>query len=256
MKPLRGRGIVVTRPSHQAARLSALIEAAGGRALAFPTIAIEDIADPAPALRLLERLEDYALAIFISANAVQKGFELLRRRKQAWPKGLRAAAVGGATRIELERQGVTGVIAPRSGADSEALLAEPALAGLAGKRVVIFRGEGGREALAATLTARGAQVDYAECYRRVRPQADAAPLLAAWASGAVDAVTVFSIAALTNLVAMLGPAGARRLEGTPLFVPHARVAEAARRQGARGAIVAGASDEEMMERLVAYFSAS
>jgi len=115
----------VTRPSRQAAGLGALIEAAGGRALLFPTIEIEDIADPAPALRLLERLEDFTLAIFIGANAVQKGFELLRQRKKTWPKGLRTAAVGGATRIELERQGVAGIIAPKSGADSEALLAEP-----------------------------------------------------------------------------------------------------------------------------------
>src|SRR5258705_526363 len=83
---------------------------------------------------------------------------------------------------------------------------------------------------ARTLTERGAQVEYAECYRRVRPQADAAPLLAEWQRGAVDAVTVFSVAALENLVAMLG-AGARRLEATPVFVPHPRVAEAARRHG-------------------------
>jgi len=65
---------------------------------------------------------------------------------------------------------------------------------------------------------------------------------------------VNSAEALDNLAALLGEAGAARLRDTPLFVPHARVAAAAQRVGARQAIVAGAADEQMFERLVAYFA--
>jgi uroporphyrinogen-III synthase len=149
---------------------------------------------------------------------------------------------------------VRGALVPQSGADSEALLALPGMAGMSGKRVLIFRGEGGRELLGDTLKARGAQVEYAECYRRVRPRTDIGPLLAAWDQAAVHAVTVSSATGLGNLFAMLGERGAARLRQTPVFAAHDRVAQAARRHGVAEVVLAGTSDEEMLARLVAYFS--
>ena len=77
-----------------------------------------------------------------------------------------------------------------------------------GKRVVVFRGDGGRELLADELTARGALVEYATCYRRARPGLDPAPLLAAWAARRVShAVTVTSSEGLRNLCEMVGRRG-------------------------------------------------
>jgi uroporphyrinogen-III synthase len=167
---------------------------------------------------------------------------------------LRAAAVGAGSRDELEGHGVHGARAPESGADSEALLALPELAAVAGKRIAIFRGEGGRELLGDSLAARGAKVEYAACYRRARPHLDVAPLLSAWAQGTVHAVTVSSTTGLDNFAGMLGAPGRPLLAGTPVFVPHPRVAEQARRLGIRSPLLAGPSDAEMMARLVAYFS--
>ncbi len=243
---------MVTRPREQAAGLAARIEAVGGRPLLYPAMEIDGPADRAAAERIVDRLETYDLAIFISPTAVQKALELMRPRRR-WPAGVRTAAVGRASRAELERQGIGGAIAPDTGADSEALLARPELAHVAGKRIVIFRGEGGRELLGDTLAQRGASVDYAECYRRSAPRQDPAPLLDAWARGAVHAVTSSSSAGLGHLATALGEAGAARLRATPLFVSHARIADAARRLGAREVIVAGAGDEEMVQALVAYF---
>lgn len=243
-KPLEGRGIVVTRPAAHAQGLASLIEQAGGRALVFPAIEIQDLPQ-----RALPPLERFDLAIFVSPTAVERAF----RRVQAWPPRLRFAAIGRGTLRELERRGVGGVIAPERGADSEALLALEPMQNVAGKRIAIFRGEGGRELLGDTLAARGAHVEYVECYRRVLPQADSAALRAAWAQGAVDAVTVSSSEGLENLLALLGDAGRHQLLATPLFVPHERVAEQARAHGAREVIVAGPGDAEMSARLVAYF---
>jgi len=249
--PLAGRRILVTRPLHQSEALARLIGEAGGEAIVFPAIEIAEALDPAPARALLGRLGEFDFAIFVSANAVERGLALLDR---PWPDGVRAAAVGPGTRRLLQDRGVRGVLAPEGLADSEALLALPALAAIRGRRVVIIRGEGGREFLRAALQARGAVVEYAECYRRVRPRADPAPLLLAWARGDLDAVTVNSAEALGNLAALLGEAGARLLRATPLFVPHPRLAEAAARLGVARAVVAGPGDGEMLQRLVAYFA--
>ena len=191
-KPLQGRGIVITRPAGQAERLASLVEAAGGRAIRFPAIEIEPLAGVAlpPG--------DFDLVIFVSPTAVQCA---AGRMKDA---GVRVAATGSGTRRELEALGFRDVLAPQEGADSEALLALPGLQDVAGKRILIVRGEGGRELLAETLGARGARTEYLECYRRVLPRADIAPLISAWDRGEVDAVTASSSEGLDNLVALLG----------------------------------------------------
>lgn len=235
---LRDRGILVTRPREQAAGLARLIEEAGGRAHLFPAIAIEDL--PAPAA--LGRLREFDLAVFVSPTAVGKTLS----RIGAWPPAVRAAAVGAGTRRELERYGVTSVIAPREGADSEALLGEPELGQVANRRIVIFRGEGGRALLGDTLRERGAQVEYAACYRRRLPEKG--PL--DWKREEIDAITVSSAQGLANLFELLAPAF---LRSTPLFVPHQRIADGARTWAVQEVVVAGPSDEQMLERLVAYF---
>lgn len=239
---LQGRGIVVTRPREQAQGLARLIEQAGGRAHLFPAIEIEDLAAPAA----LGRLDQFDLAVFISPTAVDKVMHHVR----AWPRQLRVAAVGSGTRRELESRGIAGVIAPQGGADSEALLALPELHRVTGKRIVIFRGEGGRALLGDGLAARGARIEYAACYLRTRPRADPGPLHEAWKRGEVAAVTVSSAQGLANLFDMLDP---DFLKATPLFVPHPRIADEARGRSVREVVVAGPTDEEMLDRLVAYF---
>jgi uroporphyrinogen-III synthase len=237
---LQGRGILITRPREQAEGLAKLIEAAGGRAILFPAIEIQDLP--------LRKLAEFDLAIFVSPTAVKRALAAMK-----WPPRAKAAALGRGTQRELERHGIKGIIAPDSGADSEALLAVPELQHVAGRRIVILRGEGGRSLLGDTLAARGAQVEYAECYRRVQPQIDSGPLLTAFAKGAVHAVTVSSAEGLENLFEMLGAAGREHLKKTPLFVAHPRIAAEAKRLGLGEASVGGASDQEMLERLVAYF---
>ena len=148
----------------------------------------------------------------------------------AWPRALPAAAVGGGTRRELERRGVASVLAPQAGADSEALLALPAMQQVAGKRIV-FRGQGGRELLGDTLRNRGAQVVYAAGYRRTRPKGERR-----WHEGEIDAITVSSSQGLANLFELLDPPF---LRARPLLVPHPRVAGNAREQAVREVVVAG-----------------
>jgi uroporphyrinogen-III synthase len=212
-----------------------LIEQAGGVAHLLPAIEIEDVPPPAA----LGRLHEFDLAIFVSPTAVAKAMPHVR----ALP---RAAAVGAGTRRELEKLGVTGVIAPASGADSESLLAVPELQNVLGKRVAILRGDGGRALLGETLAARGARVEHLTCYRRLPPKAPARP----WKKGELAAVTVSSGQGLANLFQVLDP---QLLRSTPLFVPHPRIAEQARAAAAGEVVLAGHSDDDMLDALVAYF---
>jgi uroporphyrinogen-III synthase len=240
---LAGRGVVLTRPRELAEPFAGLLERRGARAIVFPAIEIQPLAPP----RTLSSLTDYDLAIFVSPSAVRAALAA----QPPWPPQL-AAAVGAGTRRELERAGVPAVIAPAAGADTEALLALPHVQDLRGKRVLIVRGEGGRELLAESLAARGARVEHAVCYRRAKPAADAAPLVAAWRRGEVHALVVWSAQALDNFGAM---GGAELIAALPVFASHERIASHARARGAREVVVAAAGDDQMLERLVAYFDA-
>ena len=250
---LAGRHVVVTRPAGQSDHMAALIRAAGGEPVLFPALEITDAADLRPVIALIDRLEDFHLAIFVSANAVNKALALVRARRD-WPPGLRVATVGRGSERALQRGGFAAVIAPVERFDSEGLLDLPELKQVEGRHVLVFRGEGGRELLGETLTARGATVEYAECYRRSRPNIDPAPLLALRARGALDAFTVTSSEGLANLHAMLGEAGGACLRETPLFAPHERIAAAARALEVRTVVQTDPGDEGLVAGMAGFFA--
>ena len=224
--------IMVTRPSHQAGPLMEQLEAAGASPWSFPLLEITPCASP-QLDRLFTQLDQYDLAIFISPNAVRYGIEAVTRR-QAWPDTLPLATVGKGSAQELEaRLGRGADIVPSSGSDSEALLQHSALQNVSGKHILIFRGRHGRELLADSLRARGAQVDYAEVYERHRPEVDTAPLNTALQSGSIDVILISSNEALDNLLSMVEPANLNALYQIPLVVIHPRQAERAQQLGFR-----------------------
>ncbi|HKY02197.1 MAG TPA: uroporphyrinogen-III synthase [Burkholderiales bacterium] len=250
---LKGLRVVLTRPQGQNEGLAEAIRAAGGTPIIFPVLAISDPEDTVSLLARLRELATYDLAIFISPNATHRAMALIRTQG-GWPAGLSAATVGPASAQALRDYGVTRVLVPTGSFDSEHLLALPELQSMQGKRVLIFRGQGGRELLAETLRARGAHVDYAECYRRVLPDIDPQPLRDAGALGAIDAIVATSSEGLRNLHAMLGPQAQSWLFPTPLFLPHARIAEEARKLG-HSQIVATAPGDDGLLSALGLFSA-
>jgi uroporphyrinogen-III synthase len=250
---LAGRGIVITRPRERSGRLVALIREAGGRPVVFPALEIVDPVDSRSLRVLIERLEHFDIAVFISPTAAAKGLACVHARRE-WPVGLRAAAIGKGTARELRRLGVDDIIVPAEGADTEALLAMAQFQAMQSKAVVIFRGTGGREVLADTLRRGGATVEYAECYRRARPSGDAQMLLRAWGRGELHATTATSREALDNLVEMVGTLGRHWLRKTPMFVSHERIATAARAHGIVEVHVAPSGDEALLEAMARYFA--
>lgn len=249
---LAGLGVLVTRPQAQAEPLAAQIEAAGGRALRFPVIEILPPLDAAPLAQASERLHEFDFAIFISPNAVTTALNAITARR-AWPPTTQIGCVGKGSAKALRQFGLTAQLVPHARFDAEALAALPALAQVAGKKIVIFRGDGGREVLSHALTARGAAVTHVECYRRARPQADTSALLRLWARGEVDIVTVTSGQGLRNLYDLLGGAGQRWLVKTPIVVVSERIAALCRELGfTHTPIVAPASDEGIVSALKAW----
>ena len=253
LEPLAGRHIVVTRPAGQAQALADAITQAGGEPVLFPVLAIHDIDDLEPLLEVGARLDSFDLAVFISPNAVDKALNAITARRP-WPAQLAVAAMGGSSERALAAFGIANVIAPQGRFDSEALLELPQMQDMAGKKIVIFRGDGGRELLGDTLAARGATVEYVECYRRGKPRQDAAPLLELWARGELDAVTVTSSEGLRNLFAMVGSTGQDWLRKTPLFVPHARIAQEAGRLGLLHVVETAPGDAGLVAGLIAHFT--
>lgn len=252
--PLQGIGILVTRPLEQATGLMHELRQLGAEAVLFPALAILPPRDPDALREVVARLDRFQLAIFISPTAAQRGLAAVKA-VGAWPAGLPAAAVGKGTALALGRSGIASVLEPEHGADSEHLLALPQLHDVAGKRVVIFRGEGGREVLGHALRDRGASVTHAECYRRGLPeQADPLPVLARFGAGGIQAVTAYSSETLDNLFLLLGAAGRDHLRHTPLFVPHPRIAEHARRLGVLTVIASPPGEARLTARLVEYFA--
>lgn len=249
---MKDKGVVVTRPAHQAQALAGLIRERGGRPILFPAIEIRDVEDTAALDAVIGRLDAFDLAVFVSPNAATKGWTAIHARRGIPPR-LAIAAIGRATARELRRLGAPCVVAPEAGSDSESLLAMPELEAVAGKRILIFRGVGGRELLRETLEARGAAVEYAECYRRMRSEADVTALASAWDRREVDALVVTSSEGLRNLVEIVGAAGRERIARTPLFVPHPRIAATARELGLAEVVVTGSGDEGIVAGLEQYF---
>jgi uroporphyrinogen-III synthase len=250
---LAGRHVVVTRPAGQAASLATALTAQGALAVLYPVLEIRDIEDIAPVLDAAIRLDSYDLAVFISLNAIEKALGLILPRRP-WPAQVRVAALGKSSERELARHGIHDVISPELRFDTEALLELPEFIAAKGKRVIIFRGDGGRELLGETLKARGASVDYVSCYRRGRPQLDPAPLLKLWEQGRLDAVTLTSSEGLRNFHDMIGRLGQAWLKKTPAFVPHQRIATQARELGLGCVVSTGAGDDGLLAGLTDYFA--
>ncbi|HWT29208.1 MAG TPA: uroporphyrinogen-III synthase [Methylophilaceae bacterium] len=246
---LQDRHIVITRPPGQASRLSRLIVAQAGIAHLFPLIEIVPLEDYTAFDGVIAALEDYDWAIFISSNAVEHAMPRLLARSAGMPSGLRFAAIGPVTATSLAGYGVTQTLTPSQRFDSEALLALPEMQAVAGRKILIFRGVGGREVLAETLRARGASVTFAECYRRINPQRNADSLQQLWQNGSLDAIVVTTSEAMRHLLALAGD-NAPWLAATPLCVNHARIGELASSYGLTTAVADAPGDDAMLACLI------
>ena len=211
--------VVLTRPQADSERLSGTLQSEGFQTRVMPIITIEAIptAEQAPA----PTVSDDALCIFISANAVRFGLPQLGSAL-ARDSDLTVIAVGNKTRDTLAAEGIQAQVPVR--ADSEGLLAMPALSAPDSRDVVKVKGEGGRELLASELTGRGARVTEWACYRRCWPEVDVSGLIEISAGLIFQASSGEMVSRLSELLAGGGQAD---LFQSSIIVPSDRVARLA-----------------------------
>lgn len=245
---LAGLRVLVTRPEQQGSSLVARISKAGGVALHYPVLAIVPLSleDTEQRQQLKQRILDldlYHHVIFISTNAVKYGIDWIEDYWPQIPIGIQWYAIGSATAQALIDKGFE-ASAPTVAMNSEALLAMMPLSQVAQQKVLIIRGVGGRDHLAQQLSAQGAQVDYAECYRRAIPDSTQAPLAELLATQQINVVCVNSGESLENFCQMLAD---NPVASYHLIVPSHRIASLAQKRGFRQVEVAiNASDDAVL----------
>ncbi len=165
---LAEKTIVVTRPLEKAQNILELLEVRQATVIHFPVISISASSNIETAKHYFSNLASYQVIIFISTNSVHYAMSAAQELGIRFNNST-LAAVGPATKAALEQYGCKVTIVPETGFTSEDLLNDPALHNIAQQKILIIRGDGGREHLRQTLEARDAKVDYAEVYQRQLP---------------------------------------------------------------------------------------
>lgn len=184
--------ILVTRPSPAGEALVSRLRTLGRVAFHSPLI---DFApgNQLPSLpNLLSSLNQQDLVFVLSQHAVSYADRALRQSSNSWPDSVNYFAIGRTTGLIFHRVSSLPVLYPQEGETSEMLLNLPALQRIQGKKALILRGNGGRELLAQTLTERGVEVTYCECYQRSPVYYDASEQSALWQRAGIDTLVVTS----------------------------------------------------------------
>jgi uroporphyrinogen-III synthase len=248
--------VIITRPRQQAEPLASAVAALGRTPVLLPLLDISPLPDQAALKTVLDGLAGYALVAFVSPNAVDAALAHVPR----WPHGPAIAVVGEGSRAALARHGITDadvtIHCPRDPArsDSEHLLHALDLDRLRGQRVLVVRGESGRELLPDALRAAGAAVETVAAYRRAVPVLT--PALAAVLRTLLDdrhdwiVTSSEALRGLVGLVAALDSAETvAKLQRQHLILPHARIAETAQALGFTHLTLTGSGDERLLAAL-------
>ncbi len=238
---------MVTRPIGQTSPLVQQLNDLGARPIVFPCIEVTAV-DCTDALAVLPvELDHIDLFIFVSSNAVQFAFAHVPYLRQAITLNKPFAAIGQATAQALHAFGVTQVIAPDQGFDSESLLSLAAMNNLQHKNVLIVKGAGGRTKLSDTLRARGAAVHSIDVYQRQIPaKVDLGAL-----QPAPDVILFSSSESVENMLKIIPTLQHSSVLHSQTITGHARIAAKVKSLGFEKLpiIAANPSDEAMLTAL-------
>jgi uroporphyrinogen-III synthase len=251
---LQGQLILNTRPVHQQAELTSLLEQEGAQVLSFPVIDIVPLESSLAQQRLTQEISSYDILLFVSRNAVDGAFRYID--KSRLKPGLCFGVIGAATRLALAQRVTNLDSCLLAGApyNSETLLEADALQQVAGKRVLIVRGQQGRSLLGDELASRGAEVDYCEVYRRELPARDVADFNRVVDNEFPTLAILTSNVGMQNLIELVDQVAAGRLRRTPWLLISERMRESAVNLGHNAPIIIAhsASDKGIHQAICAW----
>lgn len=248
--------VVITRPQAQAAPLANRITALGRQTVMFPLLDILPLPDQTILQNTLQDLEQYALVAFVSPNAIDAAFAA----RADWPHTVPLAVVGEGSRQALALHGVTSdnatIFSPTDPdrTDSQTLLQVLDLDALRDRRVLIIRGETGRELLGDALRAANVDVTTVAAYRRMAPEFNDVRRgeLKRLLHGQNDWIVTSSEAlhVLMKMVAQLNEAGGvAKMQQQRMIVPHVRIAETAQLLGFSNITLTRSGDDGLIAAL-------
>ncbi|MDU0810914.1 MAG: uroporphyrinogen-III synthase [Burkholderia sp.] len=234
----------------------------------FPLINILEVEDPIPLTTALRSLDYYSLSIFMSPNAINYA---LTSKNVIWPINLPIGVVGPGSVATLALHGIAKpiyhIISPSlyeeecAQYDSEHLYAaikaeyKKYNSSLSGKRVLIFRGESGREWLDSHLRDAGADVLIVTVYRRIIPE----PCVRMWErihrllKGFPHVWFITSSSSLQNLDKLarinLTESELVLLKRAPIITQHPRIERTAHALGFNNIMLTGKGDEPINKAL-------
>ena len=241
---LTGQRILNTRPEHQQDYLKSLLEAHGAEVVGFPAIEIIDAETTDFHRSLIENIAHYHIALFISSNAVGGAFLYLEGDRL--PADLQLGVIGEGTLRTLAEyvDNLDGRLIQAQPYNSEGLLAAPELQQVAGKNIIIFRGQQGRNLLGDELQSRGATVSYCEVYLRVLPDYEA-DYFAKRTSKQFPTLAIFtSDEGMHNVLSLTSGSSRRKLLEIPWLLISERMRESAVNLGHNGVILIAAQATE------------
>lgn len=241
--------ILVTRPSPAGEELVNRLRKQGKVAWHFPLIEF------APGRQLpmladnLSALTGQDLLLVLSQHAVNFAHAKLQQLGLKWPASPAYFAIGRTTALALHTVSGHDVRYPQDREISEILLQLPELQNIAGKRALILRGNGGRELLGETLSARGANVTFCECYQRCAIHYDGAEEAMRWQTRGITTLVVTSGEMLQQIHALI-PQWYREhwLLRCRLLVVSERLANLARELGWQDIKIADNADNDALLR--------
>ena len=158
--------LISSRPQGTNVQLSDDLKNSEIKLLSFPLTEIHPLNNYQIFDGVIENIKTYQHIIFISTNAVHFFLERVKKLSLQIPKNLIFSSIGPTTKLLLQKKLSVDVHSPIKTFDSEHLLKEKIYNNVEGQKILIIRGEGGRETLKNALEEKGATVNYGECYLR------------------------------------------------------------------------------------------
>jgi uroporphyrinogen-III synthase len=158
--------LISTRPQKTNVQLSDELKNSEIKLLSFPLTEIHRLNNYQIFDGVIENIKTYQHIIFISTNAVHFFLERVKKLSLQIPKNLIFSSIGPTTKLLLQKKLSVDVHFPIKTFDSEHLLKEKIYNNVEGQKILIIRGEGGRETLKNALEEKGGIVNYGECYVR------------------------------------------------------------------------------------------